>query len=132
MLVYENGSFPNLRNHTDQNEAAQELLSFTPIIQRVCSNAVVHFLCSFYAPFCQFGIRVRPCRELCAYVRSTCELPLTELGLEWPPFLECDEFLPDATTDLDFCPPNFTLLQIPPNVPTDDLATATTGMHVLQ
>ena len=130
-LIYDNASFPNFRGHADQNEANSELLNFTPLIRRVCSNAIVHFLCPIYAPYCQFGreeIRIRPCRELCAYVRSTCEQPLNEFGLQWPPHLECDNFLPDAATELDFCPPNITLLQIPPNVVTDDLPMlATTG-----
>ena len=131
-MVYPNASFPNFRGHTDQIEANRELLNFTPLIRRVCSNAIVHFLCSIYAPFCQFGReedRIRPCRELCAYVRSTCEQPLNEFGLQWPPHLECDNFLPDAETELDFCPANISSLQIPPNVVTYDVVeeTATTG-----
>ena len=114
--IYERASFPNYREHPNQVAANQELLNFTPLIESVCSNAIVHFLCSIYAPFCQVGrenLRIRPCRELCAHVRSTCEPPLREFNLEWPPHLECDNFEPDATTELDFCPDDIENLPFP-------------------
>ena len=120
--IYNYSSFPNFRDHPDQESANKELLNFTPLIRGVCSNAIVHFLCSIYAPFCQTGldnIRIRPCRELCEHVRSTCEQPLNEFNLPWPPHLACENFEPDAALSLDFCPPNITSLRIPNNVVTD-------------
>ena len=114
--VYEYASFPNLREHPDQESANRELLNFTPLIRGVCSNAIVHFLCSIYAPFCQVGldnIRIRPCRELCEHVRSTCEQSLNEFNILWPPHLACENFEPDAAQILDYCPENITSLRIP-------------------
>ena len=72
--IYPNASFPNYRGHEDQFSANRELLNFTPLVRTVCSNAIVHFLCSIYAPFCQPDLpnhRIRPCRELCHYVRRS-------------------------------------------------------------
>lgn len=119
--IYSHASFPNYRGHPDQVTANLELLNFTPLIESVCSNAIVHFLCSIYAPFCLVGqenVRIMPCRELCTHVRSTCEPPLREFNLDWPPHLVCDNFSPDNTTALDFCPDNIPALPFPENVAT--------------
>ncbi len=120
--VYPLASFPNYRDHQTQEAANNELLNFTPLIRGVCSEAIVHFLCSIYAPFCQVdrsNIRVRPCKELCEFVREGCEDDLRLFGLDWPPHLDCANFQPDSATDLDFCPDNVTAVRIPSNVPTD-------------
>lgn len=119
--IYDRASFPNYREHPDQVSANNELLNFLPLIQSPCSNAIVHFLCSIYAPFCKVGrenIRIRPCRELCDHVRSTCEQPLREYNLDWPPHLECSNFRLDAETELDFCPDDIPNLPFPPNITT--------------
>lgn len=119
--IYRRASFPNYRDHPNQVLANNELLNFLPLIQSPCSNAIVHFLCSIYAPFCQDGrenIRIRPCRELCDHVRGTCEQPLREYNLEWPPHLECSNFRLDAETELDFCPDDIPNLPFPPNITT--------------
>ncbi len=106
--MYTNVSFPNIREHQTQLAANQELEQFIPLIEVGCSNAIIHFLCAIYAPFCQYNrpeIEVAPCRELCQYVFDGCESILrTQFNLEWPPHLECDNFLPDSQSDLDFCP----------------------------
>ena len=129
--VYRYASFPNYRGHSNQALANRELENFRPLIQSVCSNAIVHFLCSIYAPICIIGQenrRVRPCRELCTHVRSTCEPPLQRFNLEWPPHLECDNFAPDSETLLDFCPDNITGLPFPENITTIPLPpTGSTG-----
>ena len=117
--IYPSASFPNYRGHEDQLSANRELLNFTPLVQNVCSNAIVHFLCSIYAPVCRKDLpdlRIRPCQELCDYVRSTCEEDLRSYNLEWPPHLDCDNFMPNATTTLDFCPNNLNLIRIPAGI----------------
>lgn len=119
--IYPRTSFPNYRDQRDQATANQELLNFTPLIQQQCSNAIVHFLCSIYAPLCQEerpNIRIRPCRELCMHVRDTCEARLVGYGLTWPPHLRCENFDPDESTLLDFCPPDLAAVVFPPNIPT--------------
>ena len=117
--VYKLASFPNYRDHRTQGEANKEFLNFDPLIKAVCSNAI-------YAPFCQEdrpNIRIRPCKELCLHVRQDCEDDLNEFGLDWPPHLDCDDFLPDAASDLDFCPDNITDVRIPDNVVTNSPVT---------
>lgn len=119
--IYPSASFPNYRGHVDQFSANQELIAYTPLVQTVCSNAIVHFLCSIYAPFCQPdrpNFRIRPCRELCHHVRSTCEDDLNSFNLGWPPHLDCDNFKPNSTTSLDFCPDNLNILRIPAQIST--------------
>ena len=131
--IYPLASFPNFRGHQTQALASGELSNFLPLIREVCSNAIVHFLCSIYAPFCQVNlehIRVRPCRELCEYVRSTCEQPLIGFGLSWPPDLDCTNFRPNASTLVDFCPGDLPNIKIPSNVetvPRPSTSTPSTG-----
>ena len=122
--IYPQASFPNFRGHGTQMEANEELENFIPLIRQVCSNAIVHLLCSIYAPFCQVGIediRVPPCRELCDYVRGTCEEALVSFGLEWPPHLDCMIYPLNASTTIDFCPTNLTALEIPDSIDTDPI-----------
>lgn len=120
--LYPMAAFPNFQGHQTQEAANNELLNyFAPLIRSVCSNAIVHFLCSVYAPFCQRNIRVRPCRELCEHVWKTCEDDLRQLNLT---NLECFNFQLDSITNLDFCPDNLTALRIPSNVLTDPLITS--------
>ncbi len=125
--------FPNVRGQ-DQFEANAEIENFIPLIKRVCSNAIVHFLCSVYAPFCDADrpdIIVQPCRELCLHVRGTCEATLIEFDFVWPPHLECDLFPLDADTSQDFCPPNASAIVIPPNVETSPPGSAVATQDIL-
>ncbi len=120
--LYPLASFPNYRDHPNIPEAVHEYNGFRPLIQGVCSNAVGHFLCSVYFPFCQVGrenLRIRPCRELCEYVRSTCESYLVDFALEWPPHLNCDNFALNSSTGLDFCPDDLLRITYPSSVITD-------------
>ncbi len=102
-VSWENASFPNLRGHSTQVEANQELSDFLPLVMRQCSNAIVQFLCSVYAPFCTNqevqDLVLKPCRGVCEYVRAGCEPVLMEYGLPWPEHLNCTNFpsVQDAT-----------------------------------
>ncbi len=51
-IEYKNGSFPNYRDQDNLAVVSNELENFVPLIRRQCSNAIVHLLCSVYAPFC--------------------------------------------------------------------------------
>lgn len=120
--IYPLASFPNARGHLTAEEALREFLNFNPLIRAVCSNGMVHFLCSIYFPFCEVGnesLIIRPCQELCQHVRLTCEDDLAEFGLGWPPHLNCDNFAPDNTTDLDFCPIDLQQVTYPSSVVTN-------------
>ena len=118
---YSTASFPNFRDQSDQMAANSEVENFRALAQAVCSNAIVHFLCSVYAPFCDPAkpdIRVLPCRELCEYVRPNCETLVIEFGLTWPPHLECSQF-PTNQSTITFCPTDLSTLAIPSNIQTD-------------
>ena len=120
-IGYSTASFPNYRDQATQTSASSELENFRALATSVCSNAVVHFLCSVYAPFCDIqrpDIRVPPCRELCEYVRVDCEPPVIQFGLSWPPHLECNQYPSNAST-ITYCPPDFSMLSIPSNFETN-------------
>lgn len=64
-------SFPNFRGQTNYTDAQRELSDFMPLRNGRCSNALVHFLCSVYAPFCDSDypqFRLKPCRYVCVCV----------------------------------------------------------------
>ena len=90
---------PNARGHETQDEASDEMAGFMPLWtgETVCSNAIVHLLCSFYFPFCDKqgddDTTLKPCRNLCEAARTGCEDEIKKnTGLEWPTFLNCNEF----------------------------------------
>ena len=115
-IGYPNASFPNLRNQQTQAEANAELNSFIPLIETGCSNAIVHLLCAVYAPFCSPAFsnsRILPCRNLCNYVRDSCEDELRSVGLSWPSHLDCNQFPIRDEDPTCFGPEDPTLLQIP-------------------
>lgn len=101
---YVNTSLPNQREHRTQTEAAQEMADFAVLWmndgEAPCSGAVVHFLCSFYFPFCGPGAHgqdaaLRPCRDLCEEVRAGCAGLFAEYepqDVAWPQFFNCSTF----------------------------------------
>lgn len=119
---YTTASFPNYRNQFDQMTANSELQNFQGLAERVCSNAIVHFLCAVYAPFCdpkEPQFRVPPCRELCEHARAGCESLVRRFGLTWPPHLQCSLYPTQLENRVTFCPTNISLLEIPPNIKTN-------------
>ena len=86
---------PNQRGHKSQEEAYKEFKDFLPLVLNKCSNAILHFLCSFYFPIC-FSIsgstqimRLNPCRSLCEYVEPSCTKLLNQANFMWPAFFNC-------------------------------------------
>lgn len=112
-------SFPNFRNHKTQADAERELKDFRSLISLGCSNALVHFLCSVYAPYCDNDfpqVRLRPCKELCQHVRNTCEDNLVAFGYDWPRNFNCDDpklFPPKSSGVINFCPDDIEALEMP-------------------
>ena len=91
-IGYRNASFPNFRSQTRQADANRELLQFTVLVNTGCSNAIVHYLCSVYAPVCLGYMRLPPCANLCTYVRDACAPVLLMYGISWPPPLACEQW----------------------------------------
>ena len=111
---YENCSLPNIRGHETQLDVQTELNDqFELLIKDGCSNALVHFLCSVYAPFCSGDFRLQPCKNLCLYVRSTCAPRMAEFNMSWPPHLECEQYPEYGGLELCFGLEDPSVLQIP-------------------
>lgn len=130
-IEWDNTSFPNLRNQVSQTQANDELKNFYPLVQTRCSNALVHFLCSVYTPICLLKegssfVTLEPCRELCMYVRSTCEPALVQNDFSWPSHLECSNF-PDSNNSVCLTIPNIESIQYPfiPDLPLPPITTTT-------
>lgn len=119
-LGYENTTFPNLRGHTTPEAANEELSHFLALISTGCSNAIVHLLCSIYAPVCiqRFSeLRYPPCKNLCEYVKHGCaDTLLQEFGYTWPPgpHLDCYNYDTAEKNSLCFGPGDPSILEIPP------------------
>ena len=131
---YSFGTFPNWREQETQFLANSELEQFRPLIESVCSNAIVHLLCAVYAPFCdptsRFAqTRLPPCRELCDFVRMGCEDDLNRYDLAWPPHLDCDRYPTKDEFPLAFCHDNPEQLMIPPNIETNPVTVPGTDVE---
>lgn len=119
-IGWANVSFPNFRNHRTPVEAQNELDEFQALMQTQCSNALPFLLCSIYAPFCDSDypqLRLRPCREMCVYVRDQCESNLPP-GFSLPEHLDCDDpelFPMRSAGDVNFCPDDIPNLVFPSN-----------------
>lgn len=130
---YNKTTFPNYRNQRNQQEARNEIMGFSPLIQAGCSTALVHLLCAVYVPFCvdifDRQMRIPPCRELCEYVRGGCELMLVRSGFTWPQHLNCSLYPSKGT--LCFGPDDLTMLQPADNVSTSGIVVQTYSVPCL-
>ena len=115
-INYTSFAVPNFRNGTEEREIDAELQTYTILYSSGCSNALVHLLCGYYKPPCFSGpnavaIRLPPCRELCLYVRSSCEPVIKEYNAAWPDHLDCDQFPLKGDENGPICFPNFHALE---------------------
>ena len=135
---YNFSALPNFRNGTSPFEINQELSTYSALYLTGCSNAIVHLLCAYYYPLC--GVHenkisiVPPCRELCLYVRGSCqpELDRSNRINSWPPHFDCNQFPPANKTNP--CIPNTSnnislyqslpLLEVPGYIVPDKVVTA--------
>ncbi len=101
-IGYSFTGLPNLRNQDDVNDINQELETYNALIESNCSTALVHLLCSVYAPLC-YSITIknvytahilRPCQNLCEYVDMGCRAVVEQQGYTWPPgpHLDCHNY----------------------------------------
>ena len=117
-INYTSFAIPNFRNGTEEREIETELSSYVILYSSGCSNALVHLLCGYYKPPCFSGpnaeaMRLTPCRELCLYVRSSCEPIIKEYNAAstWPDHLDCDQFPLKGDENGPDCFPNFYALK---------------------
>ena len=97
ILQYNYTAFPNLLQQRRAQEAQRDfdvtsrLLSLTT----GCSDFMIFFVCSMYAPFCQVdelrGDRVLPpCRNMCESARRGCEGLMRRYRFTWPDEFDCE------------------------------------------
>ena len=92
-MPYNATMFPNLLNHSTQDEAALDVYQFYPLVNYGCSDHLRLFLCVVYAPVCSvLKAPVPPCRSLCNSARHGCENVLKSYGFKWPDSLNCGRF----------------------------------------
>ena len=92
-IQYNETVFPNLLNHTSQQEAGLEVHQFWPLVEVNCSPYLQHFLCSVYAPNCTVHkTPIPPCRSLCLEVKNGCLELMRRNGFSWPRNLNCDQY----------------------------------------
>ena len=121
-LGYVNTTFPNLRGHTTPEEANKELAHFSALIYTGCSNAIVHLLCSIYAPVCiqeYPDFIYPPCKNLCEYVKNDCAATLLQtFGINWPPgpHLDCHNYQTVEQNRLCYGPSDPSIIKLPPFV----------------
>ena len=114
-INYTHFATPNFRNGTEEREIELELNTYTILYTSGCSNALVHLLCGYYKPPCFSdengkAARLAPCRELCLYVRRTCEpVLMLRADVSWPEHLNCDQF--QLYSENSFCFPGFSELK---------------------
>lgn len=113
---YENATYPNMRGHATPEEAKKELDHFLALIHTRCSNAIVHLLCSIYAPMYTDKypeLRYPPCNSLCEYVKDDCtNILLEKFQIKWPPGPHLDCGLYDESP-LCFGPEDPSILRLP-------------------
>ncbi|CAL4186659.1 unnamed protein product, partial [Meganyctiphanes norvegica] len=89
-LEYNHTVYPNLLGHKTQEEAAKEILWYKPLLDLNCSENLVYFLCSLYAPVCTIlSITIPPCQHLCLSVKIECETEMRRIGYNWSDLFNC-------------------------------------------
>uniref|UniRef100_A0A095A2U4 Frizzled-1 n=1 Tax=Schistosoma haematobium TaxID=6185 RepID=A0A095A2U4_SCHHA len=96
-LPYNITIFPNDMGHATQDDAAQEIGQYTPLVRTTCSSSLKLFLCSLFFPVCT-GMKkpLPPCRSLCEQNRKDCEPLMRGFHFEWPEIMNCDRFPEDS------------------------------------
>ena len=93
----------NFPGHKKQQDAIQQLNTWTPLMMTECHPNLKFFLCSVYVPLCpqnshnsiqQSGpsMQILPCQSICEDVRKECEPQMKKVGRSWPETLQCHKF----------------------------------------
>ncbi|GMT28675.1 hypothetical protein PFISCL1PPCAC_19972 [Pristionchus fissidentatus] len=93
-VAYNMTMLPNLLGHTTQEDAAQAMSQFNPLMKVQCSEDVKLFLCTLHVPLCTPVLNqiIQPCRHLCLSARRGCESLMLKFGFRWPEQMECSRF----------------------------------------
>ncbi|XP_057665395.1 frizzled-7-B isoform X2 [Diorhabda carinulata] len=92
-IAYNETILPNMLGHQNLQEAGMEIHQYFPLVKIDCSPDLQFFLCSVYVPVCTILDRyLPPCKSLCISARNGCEGVMQSFGVQWPDFLNCDNF----------------------------------------
>jgi frizzled protein 1/7 len=93
-IPYNQTRYPNFMKQKNQQEAANDVIYFLPLVRINCSPVLKLFLCTLYAPPCieNYTTVVKPCRELCEQARSGCNAIVKSFNVEWPDYFNCQKF----------------------------------------
>lgn len=118
-------SFPNAGRQVSQQGALMQLENFVPLIRQRCSEAIVHYLCAHYVPECRPQGVLRPCRDLCEFVRDGCMSNFSSAGIAWPEEFNCG-ILPVRPQSLCSGPVDVSTVSIPliPGITSTEPATS--------
>ncbi|GMT00701.1 hypothetical protein PENTCL1PPCAC_22875 [Pristionchus entomophagus] len=95
--AYNMTMMPNLLGHTTQEDSAQAMSQFNPLMKVQCSEDIKLFLCTLHVPLCYslspvLNQIIQPCRHLCLSARKGCESLMLKFGFRWPEQMECSLF----------------------------------------
>lgn len=94
-MPYNRTRMPNLMHHSTQENAILAVEQYEVLAKTSCSEMIVFYLCSLYAPICT-GMdfqtdAVPPCRSVCERVKTDCEPLLNRYNVSWPEAFDCSE-----------------------------------------
>ena len=91
-LPYNRTMMPNLLKHQKQEDAAQDVHQYAPLVKIQCSPDLRFFLCLMYAPVCTILDKpLPPCRSICERARAGCEGVMQTFNFQWPQNLDCSK-----------------------------------------
>ncbi|GBN27876.1 Frizzled-5 [Araneus ventricosus] len=93
-IGYNYTSMPNKFHHDTQDEAGLEVHQFWPLVEIHCSDDLLFFLCSLYAPICieDYQGQLPACYSVCERARAGCAPIMHKYGFVWPERMNCDDF----------------------------------------
>lgn len=93
-IGYNYTSMPNKFHHDTQEEAGLEVHQFWPLVEIHCSDDLLFFLCSLYAPICieDYQGQLPACYSVCDRARAGCAPIMHKYGFVWPERMNCDDF----------------------------------------
>ncbi|XP_077978098.1 secreted frizzled-related protein 3-like isoform X2 [Glandiceps talaboti] len=93
-MAYNKTRMPNLLHHSTQENAKLAIEQFDQLLETNCSDYLLFFLCSMYAPICTVDFQtdaIQPCKSVCEHARDGCLPIMLEHNVQWPDYLACED-----------------------------------------
>lgn len=91
-MPYNMTRMPNHLHHSTQQNAVLAIEPYQELVDTNCSDRLVFFLCSMFAPICTVQFQqdpIPPCRRVCERARKGCEPIMNHYNVSWPDALDC-------------------------------------------